>query len=52
VNSQAGYRTEHWEVNAFAENLFDEEYLTYLEGDNLATLGPRRSFGVNVRAKF
>lgn len=52
VNSQAGYRTERWEVNAFAENLFDEEYLTYLEGDNLATLGPRRSFGVNLRAKF
>ena len=26
VNLQAGYRTEHWEINAFADNVFDEEY--------------------------
>jgi len=26
VNLQAGYRTEKWEINAFAENIFDERY--------------------------
>ena len=52
VNLQAGYRTEHWEINAFAENLLDEEYFTYNDNDIAATLGDRRSFGVNLKAKF
>lgn len=52
VNAQAGYRLDGWEINAFAENLLDEEYLTYLEADRMATLGQRRSFGLNVKAKF
>lgn len=52
VNAQAGYKRESWEVNAFAQNLLDEKYLTYLDGDSMATLGQGRSFGVSVKAKF
>ena len=52
VNLQAGYKTEHWEINAFAENLLDEEYYTYIDNDIAATLGERRSFGLNVKATF
>lgn len=55
VNSQVGYRMEHWEVTVFAENLFDERYLTVVDHDATpvyAQLGPRRSFGVNLKAKF
>jgi outer membrane receptor protein involved in Fe transport len=55
VNSQVGYRMEHWEITAYAENLFDERYLTLVDRDATpvyAQLGPRRSFGVNLKAKF
>lgn len=52
VNAQAGYRTDTWEINAFAENLLDEEYFTYNDNDIAATLGKRRTFGLNVKAKF
>ncbi len=55
VNSQVGYRMEHWEITAFAENLFDERYITIVDRDATpvyAQLGPRRSFGVNLKAKF
>ncbi len=52
LNLQAGYRTESWELNAFAENLLDEEYFVYNDNDIAATLGKRRTFGVNVKARF
>jgi len=55
VNAQAGYRTETWEINAFAENLFDERYYTFIDRDALpvyAQIGQRRSFGLNMKAKF
>lgn len=52
VNAQAGYKRENWEVNAFVQNMLDEKYLTYLDGDSMATLGARRSFGVTLKAKF
>lgn len=55
VNLQAGYRTEKWEINAFAENLFNERYYTYYDaagGNEYATLGARQSFGLNIKAKF
>ncbi|CAA0112635.1 Uncharacterised protein [Starkeya nomas] len=55
VNAQLGYKAEHWEITAFAENLLDERYLTVVDYDALpiyAQLGPSRSVGVNVRVKF
>jgi iron complex outermembrane recepter protein len=52
VNLQAGYKTERWEINAFAENLLDEEYFVYNDNDIAATLGKRRAFGVNLKARF
>jgi outer membrane receptor protein involved in Fe transport len=56
VNAQAGYRTERWELNFFAENLLDERYFVfednYLGTPIAATLGDRRSYGVNAKLKF
>lgn len=55
VNAQAGFKKDNWEVNAFAENLFDEIYYTGIDRDATpayAQIGPRRSFGVNLKAKF
>ncbi|EUB99334.1 TonB-dependent receptor [Rhizobium sp. CF080] len=52
VNVQTGYKKDNWEINLFAENLLDEKYFTYMDDNTYATLGERRSFGLNVRAKF
>jgi len=52
VNMQAGYKTEWWEVNVFAQNLLDEEYFVYNDNDIAATLGERRSAGLNLKVKF
>jgi outer membrane receptor protein involved in Fe transport len=58
VNAQAGVRRGNWEVNAFVENLFDEDYFTTqeLQGSGVnptyAQVGPSRLFGLNLKAKF
>ncbi|NSL21267.1 TonB-dependent receptor domain-containing protein [Agrobacterium tumefaciens] len=52
VNLQAGYKTERWELNAFAQNLLDEEYFVYNDNDVAATLGERRNVGLNLKVKF
>lgn len=52
VNLQAGYKTERWEINAFAQNLLDEKYFVYNDNDIAATLGERRSVGLNMKVKF
>jgi iron complex outermembrane receptor protein len=55
VNAQAGYRRANWEINAFAENLFDERYYTFIDRDAVpayAQLGQGRTVGVTVKAKF
>lgn len=52
VNAQAGYKTEAWELNAFAENLLDERYFVYNDNDFAATLGKRRTLGLNVKVNF
>ena len=55
MNLQAGFRQDNWEVNLFAENLFDERYYTVTELDGtpaFAQIGPSRLFGVNFKAKF
>lgn len=58
ANLQAGYRTARWEINAFAENLFNEDYyLTYDEngggaGIHYGNPGDERNVGVNVKVIF
>lgn len=55
VNAQAGFKKDNWELTAFAENLTDEKYFTIVDPDAalpFGQAGPRRSFGLNVRAKF
>lgn len=52
VNAQAGYRTEDWDINAFAENLLDERCFVYNDNDVAATLGKRRTLGLNVKVNF
>ena len=55
VNLQAGYRAENWEINAFAENLFNERYYTYYDragANEFATLGAPQTFGINMKARF
>lgn len=56
VNAQAGFKKDNWEINAFAENLLDEKYLTFADRDTAVPgigygqAGARRSFGVNIKA--
>ncbi len=55
VNSQAGFKKDNFEITAFAENLLDERYLTVVDRDATpiyGQVGQRRSFGLNIRAKF
>lgn len=55
VNAQAGFKKNNWEVTAFVENLTDKEYFTIVDPDYslpFGQAGKRRSFGLNVRAKF
>ncbi|WP_313523406.1 TonB-dependent receptor [Shinella sp.] len=55
VNAQAGFKKDNWEITAFAENLTDEKYFTIVDPDAalpFGQAGARRSFGLNVRAKF
>jgi len=55
VNAQAGYRQGNWELTVFAENLFDERYVTFIDRDALpvyAQMGPRRGVGVNLKVRF
>lgn len=42
----------NWEIKAFAENLSDEEYFVYNDNDIAATLGKRRTLGLNLKARF
>ncbi len=55
VNAQVGFAKDNWEVNVFAENLLDEIYYTGSDLNAIpayAQVGPRRSFGVTLKAKF
>jgi outer membrane receptor protein involved in Fe transport len=55
VNAQAGFRNRTWEFTLFAENLLDHKYLTFADRDAASVYGqagPRRTFGVNAKAKF
>jgi iron complex outermembrane receptor protein len=55
VNLRLGYEGEHWEAYLWAKNLFDQDYLTWLnlKKSNLyAVDGPPRTFGVTVAYRF
>ncbi len=55
LNAQTGFKKDNWEVTAFAENLTDEKYFTIIDPDSslpFGQAGKRRTFGLNVRAKF
>lgn len=47
-----GSKGTNREINAFAENLSDEEYFVYNDNDIAATLGRRRTLGLNLKARF
>ncbi len=53
VNLRAGYRFEHFTIAAFANNLFDEEYITYeASAFNQGQGGAEQVLGVQVTAGF
>lgn len=60
VNLRAGYRTENnaWEVTAYVENVFDEDYIIDAgnTGGSFGTptfiAGPPRFYGIEVTRKF
>ncbi|MGD1956356.1 MAG: TonB-dependent receptor [Sphingomonadales bacterium] len=57
VNLRAGIRAEHWELQAFAENLFDKEYLDEVIpapefGGSFVSPGGRRYYGILARFNF
>lgn len=55
LNAQVGFKKNNWDVTAFVENLTDEKYFTLVDPDYalpFGQAGKRRSFGLNLRAKF
>ena len=58
VDGRFGYRADHWEMYVFAENIFDENYVTDANRSNAdpalwtATLGRPRSIGVALQVEF
>lgn len=52
ANLQAGYKTDRWEINAFAENLLDEDYFVYEDKNLAASQGQGRRVGLNMKVKF
>lgn len=55
VNAQAGYRQGNWEIMAFAQNLFDERYYTFVDHDAApvyAQIGAGRTVGVTMKLRF
>lgn len=56
ANLQVGYRTDHFDVTFFAENITDKEYFVYNDrdttGDIAGSLGLGRLLGVNITANY
>lgn len=55
VNAQAGYRQGNWEIMAFAQNLLDERYYTFVDHDAApvyAQVGAGRTVGVTMKLRF
>jgi outer membrane receptor protein involved in Fe transport len=55
-NLRFGYQAAAWRLTAFADNAFDEEYLTYRDvsafGDCCATIGRGRVAGVTLQVSY
>jgi outer membrane receptor protein involved in Fe transport len=53
VNVNAQYRiNKNFRVNGYVKNLFDEEYITNNQADNLLDVGAPMTFGLAVRYDF
>lgn len=57
VNLRAGLKTEHWSVTAFANNLFDKQYLEELVvapefGGAFISPGQQRRYGIEFGVNF
>ncbi len=56
VNIKVGYATDNAAISLYADNLFDEQYLTGLSNSssssNEASIGDGRTIGAEVRFKF
>ena len=54
VNARLGYEFDNYGIYLFANNLFDEEYLTqaFDFGGTLAVAGAPQTFGVQLRTEF
>lgn len=56
VNARVGYEFEDYGIYVFANNVFSNEYLTYVTppilGNNLALYGAPTTYGVQLRARF
>ena len=52
VNARVGYESDTMGIYLFSNNIFDTEYVTFLDAFGLATFGDRRTFGVEVRSRF
>lgn len=54
VNARLGYEFDNYSIYLFANNLFDEEYLTqaFDFGGILAVAGAPQTFGIQVRTEF
>ncbi|MEN9517984.1 MAG: hypothetical protein RLZZ381_572 [Cyanobacteriota bacterium] len=57
VNARIGYEADKYGIYFYANNIFDEEYLTAAffsdtAGRNLASYGDRRTFGIQVKSEF
>ncbi len=52
ANAQAGYRYKGASLTVFAENLFDEEYLTNNDNDYAGSIGAGRFVGAAIELHF
>lgn len=58
VNGKVGYEQQGMTISVFADNIFDEQYLTGFSSDGYpgtpveASIGDGRTVGVEVKAKF
>ena len=55
ANMRVALATEKWEVAVYGTNLFDEDYLTYINNIGffkLDVFGERQTFGASVRYRF
>ena len=52
VNARVGYEFNRTGIYLFSNNIFDTEYVTFLDAFGFATFGDRRTFGIEVRSRF